>query len=134
MLLLFEFNFGVCANLDDTNSTSKLCYALLQLLAIPLRVGGSEFIANLVNAICNFSLISCAIDDRGCIFGDNNATRLTKKIKRYLIKLEADLRSDDLTTGQDRNILQHCLAAIAKTRGFNSGRSECSAHAIDHKS
>src|SRR5215212_1448972 len=130
VLLLLELHLCGGANLDHADATSELGDPLLQLLAIPVGVGA----ADLGLQLCHPSLDLCsgagAVNDRGVVLGHHNAASAAQDIEPNLIKLETDLRGDNLATGQDADVLQHCLAAITKGRGLDSDGSEGAADLV----
>ena len=46
-------------------------------------------------------------------------------------ELDAEVFADDLTAGQRRDVLEHCLAAIAKARSLNSSDIQRAAELVD---
>ena len=85
MLLLFEFNFSMCANFDHTDAAGKFGNSLLQLLAIPIRVSVLDLIADLGNTSSNSLLIASAINDGGVVLGNDDATSATQYFKSNLL-------------------------------------------------
>ena len=79
-------------------------------------------------------MIATAVDDRGVVLGDDNATCRTENLESDLIELEANLSGNDGGAGQDRDVLQHCLATIAEGRGLDGHRWEGAADAVDDES
>ena len=57
-----------------------------------------------------------AFHDRGVVLVDRDALGASKIRQLDVLELQAEILRDDLTTGQDRNVLQHGLAAIAEAR------------------
>ena len=55
----------------------------------------------------------------GLVLGDDDLAGLTKHLETDVFELEADLFADDLATGEDCHVLQHCLAAVAEARGLD---------------
>jgi hypothetical protein len=54
-------------------------------------------------------------------------------VETDLIECDAEFLRDDLAAGDDRDILEHRLAAIAKTGRLDRGDPEPAAQAIDHQ-
>jgi hypothetical protein len=42
-----------------------------------------------------------------------------EQLERRVLELEADLLGDDLAAGEDRDVLQHGLAAVTEARGLD---------------
>ena len=54
-----------------------------------------------------------------------------EQVERGVLELEADLLADDLATGEDGDVLQHGLAALAEAGGLDGGRLERAADLVD---
>ena len=52
----------------------------------------------------------------------------------HFLELDAEIFRDRLTAGQDGDVLQHGLAAIAEARRFHGCNFQAAAQLIDHKS
>ena len=50
-----------------------------------------------------------------------------------LVELEPDLLGDDLGAGEDREVLQHRLAAVTEARGLDRDGVERAADLVDHQ-
>ena len=57
------------------------------------------------------------LDDGGVVLGDHDLAGRAHHVKTHTVELEADLFGDDLTTGEDRHVLEHCLATLAESPG-----------------
>ena len=131
MLLLLELDLGVSADLDHDDTAGKLGEALLELLAVPIRVGALDLLADLRDAIGHGLLVARAVHDRGVILRDDDAARVAKHLEADLVELEPDLGSDHLGAREDRDVLQDRLAAIAESGSLHSARGKGAADAID---
>ena len=56
---------------------------------------------------------------------------LTEQIQRGVLELEPDFLADDLTTGEDGDVLQHGLATLAEARGLDGCRLERATDLVD---
>ena len=61
-------------------------------------------------------LLAGAVDDRGVVLVDGDALGAAEVLERDVLELEAELLGDRLAAGEDRDVLQHLLAAIAEAR------------------
>ncbi len=50
-----------------------------------------------------------------------------------VLELHAEIFGDHLTAGQDRDVLQHGLAAIAEARGFDGRNLQAATQLVDHE-
>src|SRR5699024_691839 len=103
VLALLELNLGRCTSLDDGNATVELSEAFLELLAVVVRVGVSDFRLDLGNAALD--LVGCAstLDDRGLVLGDDDLACAAEHLQVGVLELEANLFRDNLAAGQDRD-------------------------------
>ena len=60
-------------------------------------------------------------------------TRLARprSLDGHVLELEAELLADDLAAGEDRDVLEHLLAAIAEARRLDGGAVERAAELVD---
>ena len=119
--------------MDDRNATGELCKALLQLLTVKIGRGLFDLNLDLVDAALNRICIARAIHDDGVLLGNLDLTRTAELRHLRILKLEAEISSDDFAARQDRNILQHFLAPVAKAGRLDGNTSEGAAHLIDQK-
>jgi hypothetical protein len=52
---------------------------------------------------------------------------------RDVLQLDAEVFGDDLAAGQDSDVLQHGLAAVAEARGLDGSDLEAAAQLVDHE-
>src|SRR5665811_684366 len=133
VLLLLELNLGVRADLDHADTAGKLGEALLELLAVPVRVGPLDLALDLVNATGKLVLVAGAVDNRRIVLGDHDAAGGTKVIELCRVELEADLCADDRAASENREVLQHRLAAVAEARRLDGDDLEDLANPVDHQ-
>ena len=72
-----------------------------------------------------------AVDDGGVFFLDDDLLGLAQIVQRGLLERQADFIGDHRATGQDRDVLQHGLAAIAEARGLHRRDLENAADVVD---
>ena len=75
VLALLELDLGRGADLDDRNTAGELRQALLQLLAVVVRVALLDLGADLVDPTLDLVGVTGTLDDRGLVLGDLDATR-----------------------------------------------------------
>jgi len=130
VLLFLQLDLGRCTDLDDGNATGELGEALLELLAIPVGVGVVDLGLDLADAGVDFVLLARAIHDRGVVLVDDDALGAAEQVEGDVLQLETDFLADDLTTGEDRHVLEHRLATVSETWGLDCCRVERAADLV----
>ena len=77
------------------------------------------------------SRVTGTLDDGGLVLGDDDLAGLAEQRDVGGLQGEADLFADDLTTGEDRHVLQHRLAAVTEARGLDGDGLEGAADLVD---
>ena len=131
VLLLLELDLGGRADLDDGDAAGELREALLELLAVPVRVGLLDLGLDLVDAALDLVLAARALDDRGVVLGHDDLARAAEQVEPDVLELQADLLGDDLAAGQGRDVLEHGLAAIAEPGRLDRDDVERAADLVD---
>ncbi|CAB4796351.1 unannotated protein [freshwater metagenome] len=131
MLALLELNLGCGSCLDDCNTASQLGQTLLQLLAVVVAVALLNLCTNLVYATSDLLGVARTFNDGGLVLGHDDLASVTQQVQLGGVELEADFFRNDLTAGQDRDVLQHGLATVAKARSLNGDRAEGATDLVD---
>ena len=132
-LLFLELDLGVRANLDDGHAARELREALLELLAVPLGIGVLNFCLDLLDAIGNGFNVTGAAHDGRVVLRDDNTLCGAELAELGRLEVEAEIRRDDLSAREDRDVLHHGLAAVAEGRSLYSGALEGAAQLRDHE-
>src|SRR4051812_19286609 len=101
VLLLLHLRLGGRADLHDGDAAGELGEALLELLAIEVRVGVLDLALDLVDAALDGVLLTGAVDDRRRVLRDDDATGAAELRELGVLELEAHLLGDDLAAGED---------------------------------
>ncbi len=88
---------------------------------------------NLFNPTIQRVLIASSINNGGIIFVGNDALGLTQIIDGDVRQFNPDIFRNHLTTGENGDILQHCLATVTKTRSLDRGYAKGAAQLVDHQ-
>ena len=72
-----------------------------------------------------------ALDDGGLVLGDDDLAGLAEQVEGDVLQLEADLFGDDLAAGEDGDVLQHGLAALAEAGGLDGHALERAPDLVD---
>ena len=78
-------------------------------------------------------LVARAVNDGGVLLVHLHLTRMTEHIQRRFLQLHAGFGGDDGAAGQDGNILQHFLAAVAEARRLDRNAGERAAQLVDNQ-
>src|SRR5439155_1185313 len=116
------------------DAASELGQALLQLLTVVVRGGFLDLRLDLVDPCLDVGLLAGPADDRRILLVDHHLFGATEHGERDVLHLDAEIFRDRLTTGQNCDVLQHGLAAIAEARSLHSGNLEAATQAVDDES
>ena len=117
-------------DLDDGDAAGELGQALLELLAVEVRVGVLDFGFDLVDAALDRRGVTGAVDDRGRVLGDHHATGASELGELGVLELQAHLLGDHLAVGEDRDVLEHPLATVAEARRLDGHTGERAAQLV----
>src|SRR5690606_37537689 len=121
------------ARLDDGDAAGELGEALLQLLAVVVAVGVLDLATDLGDTTLDRGRLAGALDDGGLILGDDDLARTAEQVERSVLQLETNLLGDDLAAGEDRDVLQLRLAAVAEAGSLDGSRLEDAADLVQHE-
>ena len=133
VLFLLHLGLGGGADLDHGDAAGQLGEPLLELLAIEVGVGVLDLLFDLVDPPLDVLGIAGAVDDRRRVLGDDDATRLAELGELGVLQFEAHLLGDHLAAGEDADVLEHPLAAVAEARRFHRDAGEGAAQLVDHQ-
>src|SRR5271166_2175518 len=112
--LFLHFGFGCGADFDYGYATDQLGQPLLQLLAVVVAGGLVDLAANFFYAAFDLAVLAFAFDERCVVLVDGDLLGLAEIADLHVLELDAEIFRDGLAAGEDRDILQHSLAAIAE--------------------
>ena len=121
-LLFLHFHFRGGADLDDRHPAGQLGHAFLQFFPVVVAGGFLNLAANGFHPRLDVALGAGAADDGGFLLANFHALRLAQMLHRRLFQRQADFLGNHAALGQDRNVLQHGLAAVAKAGGLHPRR------------
>ena len=131
VLLLLELHLSGCTDLDNGHAAGQLGQSLLELLAVPVGIGLFDLTLDLTNATFDVARIAGSVDDGRLVLGDHNLAGRAHHVEAHTVELESDLLGNDLTTGEDGHVLEHCLTALAEARGLDGHRVEGATDLVD---
>src|SRR6202034_1648910 len=130
VLALLQLDLGRRARLDDGHAAGQLGQPLLELLAVVVGVGVVDLGADLVDPARDLVRVTGAVDDRGLVLGHDDLAGPAEHVDVDAVQLEADLFADDLATGEDGDVTEHGLAAVAEAGGLDRDAPEQPAHLV----
>ena len=131
MLLFLQLNFGSGAHLQDGHATRQLGEALTELLRVVVRGSGLEFGFDLRDTTFEVGFVALARNNGGLVFGNDYAASTTQQVERCGFEAKANLFVDDLSAGEDGDVLHHCLAAVTEERRLYCGDGQRATNAVD---
>src|SRR5437762_6038012 len=131
MLLLLHLGLGRSADLDDRNAAGQLGQPLLQLLAVEVGVGVLDLGLQLLDPRLDPLGIAGTVDDRRRVLVDDDTAGLAELRELRVLELEAHLLGDHLGAGEDRDVLEHPLAAVTEAGRLDGNRGEGAAELVD---
>src|SRR6516165_1538614 len=134
ILALLDLDLGGAADADHRNAACELGQTLLQLLTVVVRGGLLDLRLDLRHARLDVGLLAGAADDRGVLLVDHHLLGAAEHVERDVLELDTEVLRDRLAAGQDRDILQHGLAAVAEARGLNGGDLQAATQAVHDES
>ena len=133
VLLLLQLDLGGSADLDHGDAAGQLGQPLLQLLAVVVGGGLLDLGLDLLDAGLDRLVVALALDDGRVVLVGHDAPRAAQVVDGGAIQLAADLLGDHLAAGQDRDVLEHGLAAIAEAGGLDGQDVDGAAQLVHHQ-
>src|SRR5215210_1301784 len=131
VLLLLHLRLGGGADLDDGHAARELGQALLELLAVEVGVGALDLGLDLLDPALDLLTVAGAVDDRRRVLVDDDLAGPAELRELGVLELEAHLLGDDLAAGEDRDVLEHPLAAVAEARSLHGDARDRPAELVD---
>src|SRR5713226_7201325 len=131
ILALLDLDLGGAADADDGNAARQLGQTLLQLLAVIVRGGLLDLRLDLRDATLDVLLLAGAVDDRRVLLLETDALRRAEHVERDVLELDAEILADDLAAGEDGDVLEHRLAAIAEAGRLDRRDLQTAAQLVD---
>src|SRR6185312_8573354 len=133
VLLFLDLDLGRTTDADHRDAAGELGQTLLQLLAVVVRGGFLDLRLDLRDAGFDVLLLARALDDRGVLLVDHHLAGAAEHVDGDAFELHAEFIGDQLTAGQDCDVFQHGLAAIAEARRLDGGNLQPAPQTVDHQ-
>src|SRR5439155_7585049 len=131
VLLLLHLRLGGSADLDHRDAAGELRQPLLQLLAVEVGVRVLDLRLELLDPALDRVRVAGAVDDRRRVLVDDDLPGMAQLREFRVLELEAHFLGDHLAAGQDRDVLEHPLAAVAEARRLDRDGAERAAQLVD---
>src|SRR5467141_4538210 len=131
ILALPYLDLGRAADADHRDAARELGQTLLQLLTVVVRGGFLDLRLDLIDARFDVGLLAGAVDDGGVLLVDHHLLGAAEHGERDALELDAEIFGDCVTAVQNRDVLQHRLAAIAEARSLDGGNLEAATQTVD---
>ena len=131
VLALLHLDLGGAADLDHRHAAGELGQPLLQLLLVVVRRRLLDLRLDLVDAGLDVLLLARTVDDGGVVLGDRYALGLAEHVERHVLELDAEVLGDHLAIGEDADVFQHGLAAIAEAGCLDGRDLQAAAQLVD---
>ncbi len=135
-LFLFHLGFGGGADLDLRHPADELGEALLELLAVVVRGGLFDLALDLLHPAEDGFVLGRVVvidDDGGVVLVDDDLLGAAEVFPGDVLELDAEILGDHLAAGEDGDVLEHGLAAVAEAGGLDGADVERAAELVDHQ-
>jgi hypothetical protein len=119
-LLLLHRDFRCGPDLDLRHAAGQLGQTLLELLAVVVAGRVVDLVLQLADAAGDGLVVAGALDDGGVVFVHVDLLGAAELADLDVLELDAELFEDRLPAGEDRDVLEHGLAAIAEPGAFTA--------------
>src|SRR5439155_739927 len=104
---------------------------LAQFFLVVVAAGLLQLALNHLNTTLDCLLLAGPLNDRRVILVDLDLLRPAKIGQLHILELDTQVLEDGLASGEDSNVLEHGLAAIAIARGLDGSALERAAQLVD---
>ena len=133
ILALLHLDLGGPADADHCNTAGELRQPLLQLLLVVVGRRLLDLHLDLGDTRFDVGLLAGTVDDRGVLFLDHHFFGAPEHVHRNFVEFDTEILADRLSAGQDRDVFEHRLAAVAKARSLHRRDFQPAAQLVDDK-
>ena len=128
--LFLHLGLGGCADVDDGDTAGQLGQALLQLLTIVVGGGLLDLAADLAHTSLNLGGLATPLDHCRVFLVHHDALGAAKVAQLDGLELDPEVLGDAAATGEDGDVLEHGLAAVAEAGCLDGGDVQRAADAV----
>src|SRR5688500_7732679 len=130
-LLLLHGDLGGRADLDLGDAAGELGEALLELFLVVVAGGDVDLVLELLDAALDGLHVAGAFDDRRVVLIDRDLLGAAEVGELGVFELDAELFEDRGAAGDDGDVFEHGLAAVAEAGGLDGDGAEGAAELVD---
>src|SRR5207244_408821 len=123
-LFLLHLALGGGADVDLGHPARQLGDPLGQLFLIVIAGGFFQLLLDEGNAALDIGLLAGAFDDDGVVLIDLDLLGAAEVLDLNVFELDAEVLEDRLAAGEDGDVFEHGLAAVAVARSLEGGALE----------
>ncbi len=101
--------------MEHCHAACELGQTFLEFLAVVVAGCGGYLSLNLSYTGCDGVLVAVAVDDGGVLFRYGDGVGMAEVLHGGVCQLETLLFRDDSAAGEDGDVLEHFLAAVAES-------------------
>src|SRR5258708_1910257 len=132
-LLFLHFGFSCGTDIDDGDTTGELGQTFLELLAVVIGRGFVDLATDLLHAALDVGRLACTFNDRGVFLVDHDALGLAEVAQLNVLELDSEIFGKATAAGENGDIFEHGLAAIAEARSLDRAHIKGTADFVDHE-
>ena len=102
-----------------------------ELFLVVFALGLLHLRANLIDPLLEVFLLARAVDDRAGLLLDLDALGFAELFERDVLQFQTKVFADELAAGENGDVAQHGLTAIAEARGLDRANLEDAAELVD---
>src|SRR6266852_5070058 len=129
-LSFLHLDFGRGADLDDRNAAGELGYPLLQLFLVVIAGGFLDLGADALDPRLDRLGIAGTVDEGRLFLVHFDTLRRTEVLQRRFLEGQPDFFGNDLAAGENGDVLEHGLAAVAEPRRLHRAGLEDAAQVV----
>ena len=130
-LLFLELDLGRGADLDHGHTAGQLGHAFLQLLAVEVRRRDVDLGLDFLDPVLDRLVRAGALDDGGVVLGGDHAPGAAEVGDLGLLERAAEFFGDQGAAGEDGDVFELGLAALAEAGGLDGEHVDRAAHLVD---
>ena len=132
-LLFLHLALGRSADVDLGHAPGELGESLLEFFAVVIARGILDLAANLLDPGLDVARLAGALNDRRVVLVDDHLLGAAEFGQAEILELHSQVLEHRRGSGEDRNVLEHRLAAIAVARSLDRTHLEGAAEPVDHQ-
>src|SRR6516165_307784 len=132
-LLFLHLAFGGGADVDLGHAARQLGDALGQLFLVIIAGGLFQLLLDEADAALDVGLLAGPFDDDGVFLVDLDLLAAAQVLELDIFELDAEVLEDGLAAGEDGDVFEHGLAAVAVAGGLDGRTLERAAQLVDHQ-